>query len=119
MLTEVSRQSSYAETRSGPAVPVFSRLEHLAIAIGIKDGRVARSRSRIPGLFILFASARPVSPANPRLEAMRSLPERSFRRRSVASVEEVGFGAAQIEEALALIRTEARPARIVAPSSEE
>lgn len=113
MLTEVSRQVSCAETRSGPVVPVFSRLERLAIAIGIEDGRSARSRSRMPGVFIFFASAKAASLANPRLEALRAYAELAGalfpRAVAVASLEEAGFSASQIEEALALIRTEARP----------
>lgn len=113
MRTEVSQQSTCAEARPGPVVPVFSRLERLAIAIGIKDGRFARSRSRIPGLFIFFASAKPASLANPRLEALRAYAELAGalfpQAIHVASLEEAGFSASQIEQALALIRTEARP----------
>lgn len=95
MRTEISQQGSCAEPRYGSVVPVFSRLERLAIAIGIKDGRSARSRSRIPGLFIFFASVKPASLANPRLEALRAYGELAGalfpQAIPVASLEEAGL----------------------------
>lgn len=113
MRTEISPQSPCAEPRYGSVLPVFSRLERLAIAIGIKDGRFARSRSRIPGLFIFFASVKPASLANPRLEALRAYGEIAGalfpQAIPAASLEEAGFTASQIKEALAIIRTEAGP----------
>ncbi len=58
MRTEISRPRSVAEPRPGLIVPVFSRLERPAIAIGIKDGRFARSLPRAD-LSIFFARVKP------------------------------------------------------------
>jgi hypothetical protein len=74
-LTELSQPESFAESRPGFVVPVFSRLGRLAIAVAIAiaiKGGASRSRSWIPGLFT-FRQGQPAPPASPRLEALRAL----------------------------------------------
>jgi hypothetical protein len=107
MLMQVLRPDPVAAPRSGRDVRGFSSLERMAIAIGIKDGLMARSRSRVRNLFVFLVMPRPASLANPHLEQLRAYAElaRALFPRSVpvTGLEEAGFTPAQIGELLGLI----------------
>lgn len=112
MLLELSQPRSVAETQSAVVAPLFSHLERLAIAIGIKDGVAARIRSRVRNLFFFFDDSKPTPLANPRLEALRAYAE--HHRTSfplavpVTGLEKAGFTPLQIDEAQELIVAEAK-----------
>lgn len=83
--------------------PLFSRLEHLALTIGIMDGRRKRNWPRPAWLFAGFDNPEPTPLANPHLEALRSYAERCRvlfpRVLPPTTLKELGFTAAHVEAA--------------------
>lgn len=111
MFMDLSQALSVSEAEPVVLAPVFSYLERMAIAIGIKDGEIARNRSRLPNVLIFFARPKPVSLADPRLETLRAYAEltRALFPRSVptTSLEEAGFSASQSRELFDVIGKQA------------
>jgi hypothetical protein len=114
----LERQQSWNLTAS-PSVsprPIFSRLERLALTVGIMDGRTLRSRSRIGRLFVWFDKSRSTPLANPRLEALRAYAElcRALLPRvaPTTSLEEHGFTTVEIEAARKLVFADAAPGEV-------
>lgn len=111
----LERQQSW-NLMGSPSVsprPIFSRLERLALTVGIMDGRTLRNRSRIGRLFVWFDKSRSTPPANPRLEALRAYAElcRALLPRvaPTTSLEEHGFTTVEIEAARKLVFADAAP----------
>jgi hypothetical protein len=113
MLMDVSQAMSVAAAERAGGVPIFSPLEKIAIVIGMEDGRSVGIRSRLQNFFLLFANRRPVSLANPRLEALRAYAEltHALFPRSVptTSLEDAGFSALQTRALLDMIGRQAEP----------
>jgi hypothetical protein len=114
----LERQQSWNLTAS-PSVsprPIFSRLERLALTVGIMDGRTMRNRSRVGRLFFWFDKSKSIPLANPRLEALRAYAElcRALLPRVVppTSLEELGFTAVEIEAARELVFADAAPGEV-------
>ncbi|ATI80789.1 hypothetical protein [Sphingobium yanoikuyae] len=91
--------------------PIFSRLERLALTVGIMDGRTRRNRSRVEWLFVWLDKSGSISLANPRLEALRAYAELCRTQLSricpTTGLEELGFTALQIEAARELVFADA------------
>jgi hypothetical protein len=91
--------------------PIFSYLEGMAIRIGIRDGEIARNRSKSEKFFVFYANVRPVQIANRRLEALRAYAElaRALFPRSVStsSLEQAGFNASQRDTLVSIIGRQA------------
>ena len=114
----LERQQSWNLTAS-PSVsprPIFSRLERLALTVGIMDGGKMRNRSHIGRLFVWFDKSRSIPLANPRLEALRAYAElcRALLPRVVpaTSLEEHGFTTVEIEAARKLVFADAAPGEV-------
>lgn len=108
---DLSPAMSIVEAESATIAPCFSKLERLAITIGIMDGQIARRRSGILNFFAFHASPKPISLADPRLEALRAYAElaRALFPRDVPTtiLEQAGFSASQTRELLEVISTQA------------
>lgn len=113
MLKDVSQLKSAAAAERAGAMPIFSPLEKMAIVIGMEDGRSARIRSRLQNFFLFFANRRPVSLANPRLEALRAYAEltHALFPRSVptTSLQDAGFSTLQTRALLDMIGRQTGP----------
>lgn len=111
MFMDLSQAHTVAKTKAGisPAIAPspLSFLERMAVAIGMNDGAIARRRSGLLNFLIFFTNPKPISLANPRLEALRAYTElaRAMFPQSVpaASLEEAGFSKPQIRELLQMI----------------
>lgn len=94
-------------TRIGAASPVLSLLEHMAVGIGLVDGRVARTRSRLTKMLIVFTRRSPKPLANQRLEALRAYAELASalfpRDLGDESLRAAGYSARQIRHILQVI----------------
>jgi hypothetical protein len=111
----LQRQQSWNLTAS-PSVsprPIFSRLERVALTVGIMDGRTTRNRSRVGRLFVWFDKSRSIPLADPRLEALRAYAElcRALLPRVVpaTSLEDLGFTIMEIEAAREFVFANAAP----------
>jgi len=111
----LQRQQSWNLTAS-PSVsprPIFSRLERLALTVGIMDGGKMRNRSHIGRLFVWFDKSKSIPLVNPRLEALRAYAElcRALFPRVVppTNLEELGLTAVEIEAARQLVFADAVP----------
>lgn len=117
MFTDLSQPLASAgtqvEIQPAAVTPTLSNLERMAVVIGINDGTIARRRSFLSNFLIFFAHARPISLADPRLEALRvytELAQALFPRSIPAtSLENAGFSSLQIRELLQMIDTGRRP----------
>lgn len=116
MLENIPQALAFAETKAAirPAVTTspLTRLERLAVAIGINDGDIARRRSGLRNFLIFFDNHKPVSLANARLETLRAYTELARavfpQKVPAASLEKAGFSQPQIRELLQMIVNGAR-----------
>lgn len=111
MFMDPSQAMSIGEAEPVVLAPVFSYLERMVIKIGIRDGEIARSRSRLPDVLVLFVRPSAISRANARLEALRAYVELARalfpRRVPTTCLEDAGFSGPQVAEALDMIRRQA------------
>jgi len=113
MLLERHQSWTLTAPSSVSSRPTFSHLEHLALTVGIMDGRTRRDTSRVGWLFVWFDKSKPAPLANPRLEALRAYAElcRALLPHvfPATNLEELGFTAVQIEAARELVLADAAP----------
>lgn len=107
MFVNLSHAISTADVEPAVVAPIFSYLEGLAIMIGIRDGQVARNRSKFENLFVFYANGKPVQLANRRLEALRAYAELARalfpRRVPTSSLEEAGFNRSQSQKLVEMV----------------
>ena len=111
MFVNLSQAIPTADVKPAIAPQIFSNLEGMAIRIGIRDGEIARNRSKSGEFFVFYANERPVQIANRRLEALRAYAElaRALFPRSVStsSLEEAGFSGSQCRKLVRMIGRQA------------
>ncbi len=111
----LERNQSWTRTAPPSEIPkpIFSRLERMALTVGIMDGRTRRNRSRVEWLFVCFDTPKAAPLANPRLEALRAYAELCRALFPdvfpATNLEELGFTAVQIEAARELVLADAAP----------
>lgn len=107
MLISLSQPFATAQIRVDVPSPVLSLLEQVAVEIGLADGRIARTRSRLSSLLVLFTRRSPKPLADTRLEALRAYAELASalfpRPVPDESLQEAGYSAQQIGHVLQVI----------------
>jgi len=110
MYMDLSQAVPTADAGFVVAAPTFSYLERLAITIGIRDGQIARTRSRFANFVIFFANPQSMRLANRRLETLRAYAELACalfpRTLPTTSLENAGFDGSQRRAVLQMIGAE-------------
>lgn len=107
MLISLPQPLASALPRTDHTQPALSLLEQVAVEIGLSDGRIARARSRLSNLLVLFTRRSPRPLADARLEGLRAYAELAgaLFPRSVPqdSLRTLGFSPHQIGQVLQVI----------------